>query len=175
TSFDIELCSTVSQNECMGSFPRPLSHPLSKGPTPRVPIVRAMEFEFDAGQIPRHWFMGNAHLTALANALQLLFPEGERFFIRALRHYEDRIKDPLLYRRMRAFYGQEGRHGQAHERFFRVLEAQGYEIRSFLEWYKGVAYARIESSHRRLCDWPQPQRLSILRRCLGEMHSQAIF
>jgi len=106
--------------------------------------VRAMGFPFRESGIPRHWFYGNAHITQLGNALQLLFPAGERFFIRSVKHYEDQIRDPELRARIRGFYGQEGRHGHEHDRFFRVLEAQGYEIETLLNWYQELAYARLE-------------------------------
>ena len=84
--------------------------------------VRAMQFPFRESAIPRHWFYENAHLTQLGNALQLLFPAGERFFIRSVKHYEDQIRDPGLRARIRGFYGQEGRHGHEHDRFNRILE-----------------------------------------------------
>jgi predicted metal-dependent hydrolase len=118
----------------------------ARGPA-RMPTgirVRAMGFAFRDAGIPRHWFMGSPHLTHLSNALQLLFPAGERFFIRSVKHYEDRIEDPELKARIKGFFGQEGRHGHEHERFFRVLEEQGYELRSFLEWYEDLAYRRLE-------------------------------
>jgi predicted metal-dependent hydrolase len=110
---------------------------------PRIK-VRAMGFPFRDAGIPRHWFMGSPHLTHLSNALQLLFPAGERFFIRSVKHFEDRITDPELKGRIKGFYGQEGRHGHEHERLFKVLEAQGYEIESFLAWYEDMAYEKLE-------------------------------
>lgn len=105
--------------------------------------VRKPVFQFSA--VPRYWLWGNARATALANALNLVFPAGERFFIRSVRHYMDRIQDdPVLLEEVRRFMGQEVRHGMEHERFFEALEAQGYEIRSFLEWYERVAYDKLE-------------------------------
>lgn len=106
--------------------------------------VRAMGFPFREAGIPRHWFMGSPHLTHLSNALQLLFPAGEQFFIRSVKHYEKQIDDPELRARIRGFYGQEGRHGHEHERFFKVLEEQGYELESFLEWYEDLAFGKLE-------------------------------
>lgn len=106
--------------------------------------VRAMGFAFRESGIPRHWFHGNAHITQLGNALQLLFPAGERFFIRSVKHYEDQIRDPELRARIRGFYGQEGRHGHEHDRFNRILEEQGYELGPWMHWYEELAYARLE-------------------------------
>lgn len=104
--------------------------------------VRKPSFAFD--RVPRYWLFGNARATNLANALNLVFPLGERFFIRSVRHYLDRIDDPALLEQVRRFMGQEVRHGMEHERFFEQLEKHGYEIKSFLEWYERVAYGVIE-------------------------------
>ena len=46
--------------------------------------VRTPEFRFD-GDIPHHWMNGNSVATQVFNGLNLVFPEGERFFINAVR------------------------------------------------------------------------------------------
>ncbi len=94
--------------------------------------------------IPRHWFGGVAIATQLANGVNMLFPAGERFFIRSVRKYMDAIDDPKLQAEVKAFFGQEGRHAQAHERFFEVMREQGYEIDDFLERYQHIAFGVIE-------------------------------
>jgi predicted metal-dependent hydrolase len=104
---------------------------------------RRPELELDA-DIPRHWFGNSALATQLANGINLLFPHGERFFVRSVRHYLDQIDDADERADVRGFFGQEGRHAAEHERFFRVLEAQGYEIGSFLDFYERWS-ARIEN------------------------------
>jgi uncharacterized protein len=104
--------------------------------------VRRMDFDFS--EVPRHWFRDSAFLTHVANGLNLVFPAGERFFIRSVKHMLDRIDDPDLLGRVRGFFGQEARHGLEHERAFAVLEAQGYEIRSFLAWYEHWAFEWLE-------------------------------
>jgi predicted metal-dependent hydrolase len=103
---------------------------------------RAVQISFD--DVPRHWFGGVAFATHLANGVNLLFPAGERFFIRSVRHYLDRIDDNALKEQIKGFFGQEGRHAQAHERYFEALEAQGYEVRRFLRIYDRIAYGFIE-------------------------------
>ncbi len=131
--------TTITDAASVSPYARPVPRPSAP------PIrVRAMGFGFREAAIPRHWFHGNAHITQLGNALQLLFPAGERFFIRSVKHYESQIQDPELRARIRGFYGQEGRHGHEHERFFRVLEEQGYEIATLLSWYEELAYAKLE-------------------------------
>jgi predicted metal-dependent hydrolase len=93
--------------------------------------------------LPRYWFGGDPVRTHLVNGLHFVFPAGERFFIRAVRHYEAELPGELEAR-VRAFYGQEAHHQAEHLRAFAAIEAQGYEIRSFLDWYEQVAYEAIE-------------------------------
>jgi len=104
---------------------------------------RHMDFPFD-DSVPRHWLADNAVATHVANGVCLLFPAGERFFIRSVRHYLDRIDDPEQKLQIKGFFGQEGRHAHEHERMFAVLEAQGYQIRPFLQRYERIAYGIIE-------------------------------
>src|SRR5262245_20603608 len=108
--------------------------PESEPRRPRI-RVRRMDFPFDAS-IPKHWFAESAVATHIVNGVNLLFPAGERFFVRSVRYYVDRIDDPVLKAEAKAFAGQEGSHAREHERYFETLEAQGYEIRSFLERYE---------------------------------------
>lgn len=112
---------------------------------PTIPRVRRMGLSF--AEIPRHWFHGSMLATHRLNALSLLFPAGERFFMHSVRHYLPSIGDPVLRARVRAFLGQESSHGLEHERTFGLLEAQGYEIRDWLRWYEGVT---LELLGRRL-------------------------
>lgn len=118
-----------------------------------LPVVRRPHFDFVGADAPaepggtagvgRHWFGGSATRTHLANGLNFVFPEGERFFIRSVRHYADRL-DPELRARVAAFAGQEAQHQRAHLASFSALEAQGYELESWMRWYDELAYGRIE-------------------------------
>lgn len=109
-------------------------------------VPRRMGFPFDA-TIPRYWMAGSPLATHIVNGLNLIFPLGERFFVRSVRYYLDRIDDPELCERVRGFFGQEGSHAREHERFFTVLEEQGYDVRSFLDWYERIAFGKIEPFH----------------------------
>lgn len=107
---------------------------LTPGSRHEIP-VRRPEFPFDSS-IPRHWIAGNPLATHFFNGLNLTFPDGERFFIRAVREHEPRVRDEALLRQVRGFYGQEARHAHEHERYFETLEAQGYRIRGFLRRFR---------------------------------------
>ncbi len=100
------------------------------------------------------WFGGHQVATQISNAMHLLFPAGERFFVRSVLHYEDRLS-PGLAAQVRAFCKQEGRHAQAHERFFENLRARGYDIDAILARYEHTAFAVVEKN------LPPALRLSI--------------
>lgn len=87
--------------------------------------VRRPALDLDRG-IPRHWCGGQPFATHFLDALSSTFPDGEAFFVRSVRHYEDRIDDPGLRRAVAAFAGQEGQHSHQHGRHLRLLTDQGY-------------------------------------------------
>jgi predicted metal-dependent hydrolase len=105
---------------------------------PRTPALRLDE------EVPRHWLAGSAFASQMANGVCLLFPAGERFFVRSVRRYLDGLGDAELSAQAKGFFGQEGRHARAHEDFFEVLERQGYRVRGFLRWYERIAYGGVE-------------------------------
>jgi hypothetical protein len=95
--------------------------------------------------VPRHWLAGSVLATHLANGVGSLFPAGERFFVRSVRHFSDVIeRDPELAEAVRGFAGQEGWHAGAHERHIRLLEEQGYRIRPLLRAYERIGYGLLE-------------------------------
>lgn len=103
--------------------------------------IEPRDFDVDLTEVPRHWVAGNAAATAISNGINLLFPHGERFFVRSVKRYLDRIDDPVLRAEIKGFFGQEGRHAHAHDELNAVLRTQGFEIDRFLTTYK------------RLTDW----------------------
>lgn len=92
--------------------------------------------DVDFAQLPRRWLAGSAAATAIANGINLLFPHGERYFVRAVMQFRDRITDPQLAAAIKGFIGQEGRHSRVHDDFNQVLREQGFEIDGFLSGYK---------------------------------------
>lgn len=80
------------------------------------------------GDIPRHWFGGDAFRTRFFDAMSLLFPDGERFFIECVRDYRDRITDPELQQAVREFTYQEGQHGQVHAAYNARIARQGVAV-----------------------------------------------
>jgi uncharacterized protein len=101
-------------------------------PIPRDPAI-------DVSTVPRHWYADNAVATAISNGLNLLFPAGERFFVRSVNHYFDRIEDETLRAQVKAFFKQEGHHARAHDRFNDQMRAHGFAIDPFLTRYERIS------------------------------------
>lgn len=104
-------------------------------------VPRDLDVDFAA--VPRHWLAGNAGATAVSNGVNLLFPHGERFFVRTVKHFLDELDragspalTPELRAQIKGFFGQEGRHARAHDRFNEILRHQGFEIDRFLDTYE---------------------------------------
>jgi len=120
--------------------------------------ITPRDLDVDFAPVPRHWLAGNAAATAISNGVNLLFPHGERFFVRSVKHFLDRIDDPELRDQIKGFFGQEGRHARAHDRVGEVLRAQGVEIDRFLDAY--------EQSSRWIEDHTSPElRLAVTAAC----------
>jgi len=102
------------------------------------PIV-PRDLDVDFAQVPRHWMANNPTATAIANGVNLLFPHGERFFVRSVKHFLGEIDDPELRAAIKGFFGQEGHHAREHDRVNATLRAQGFEIDRFLDRYKQIS------------------------------------
>jgi predicted metal-dependent hydrolase len=92
--------------------------------------VRKMNFDFT--DVPKNYMNGSLAKSHLFDGLNLLFPEGERFFMRAVRDGLNKIDNPDLKQQARGFFGQETQHAIEHEKFFDVLEQNGYTFRNKL-------------------------------------------
>jgi predicted metal-dependent hydrolase len=93
---------------------------------------------------PRHWCEGNAAVTHILNTYTLLVPGNEGFFIRTLKEGLPRMQEPAMREMVMHFSHQEGQHGAGHLRFWRILEKQGYRIRSFQKKVDFCLYRVIE-------------------------------
>ena len=94
---------------------------------------RKMDFSFDPA-MPRYWFDDDQFKTILLTALSCTFPEGERFFVRSVRHYQKQIQDPLLREQVKGFIGQEAHHGNEHDAFNHFMESKGVPTRKVDEF-----------------------------------------
>ena len=96
--------------------------------------TRRMAFEESFAEVPRHFAEdGDLILSHVGTALSAVFPDGEDFFVRSVRHYRDQITDSNLKRQVAGFIGQESVHGREHRAFNERLAELGYPTRQ-VEW-----------------------------------------
>lgn len=126
--------------------------------------VRRMDFEFD-DSIPKYWFGGDPLPTMVLTGLSCTFPEGERMFMRAVRHFEPFIKDPELKKQVKAFIGQEAHHGKEHQEFNDMMGRKGLPIAEIEKFVK-TGISREE-------EWFSPERM-LAKTCALE-HFTAMF
>jgi predicted metal-dependent hydrolase len=104
----------------------------------RTVPTRRISFEESLQDLPRHFAAdGDLILSHLAAALSSVFPDGEDFFVRSVRHYRDQITDPELKGQVGGFIGQEAMHGRQHRLFNDRLDELGYptkRVERFTKW-----------------------------------------
>ena len=106
------------------------------------------------------WHGGSAFVTAWFNAMSLLFPLGEKFFIDSVVAFQDDIDDPKLREEIAAFRAQESTHRVHHQRYTeRLCELRGYDLE------------RFEKNERARMDWAY-RELSPRRRLAGTVANE---
>jgi predicted metal-dependent hydrolase len=98
--------------------------------TTGVPVrdvqTRRIGFDYPTGSLSRHYVDGDLVMSHVVAVLSAMFPEGEDFFVRAVRRYADRFEDPQLQVQVRGFIGQEVTHGREHRALNERLQQMGY-------------------------------------------------
>lgn len=102
------------------------SNPLRKVPTRRISFEEALR------DLPKHFAQdGDLVSSHVAASLSSLFPDGEDFFVKSVRHYRDEITDPELKRQVAGFIGQEAVHGREHRVLNDRLAELGYPTKTY--------------------------------------------
>src|SRR5947199_565229 len=100
-------------------------------PQREVP-TRRISFEESLRELPKHYAAdGDLIQSHIAANLSSVFPDGEDFFVRSVRHFRDEISDPELKRQVGGFIGQEAMHGRQHRAFNDRLDELGYPVKRF--------------------------------------------
>jgi len=113
---------------------------------------RRKTFEIEAA-LASDWHGDSAFVTAWFNAMSLLFPLGEKFFIDSVVHFIDEIDDPRLLNEIAAFRAQESTHRVQHQKYNELLcRLRDYDLDRFEKNERErMAWAYRElSAHRRL-------------------------
>ncbi len=112
---------------------------LKPAPTEHHPIVPRERLDFDLGNrsIPKYWFDGDPFKTRMFDAMSVIFPPGERFFMTCVRDFRDRIQDKQLLDDIKSFNRQEAQHTMVHNQYNDRLREQGMDVDGLiksLEW-----------------------------------------
>lgn len=108
-----------------------MGKPRAKTPAALSLMTRIVRFDYaSVMRANRYWHGNDPVTTHFFNALQALFPEGERFFMDAARDVRDEIgKEHLpaaLDEQIKAFIRQEAMHGREHDAWTSALIDLGY-------------------------------------------------
>ncbi|WP_186025004.1 metal-dependent hydrolase [Burkholderia gladioli] len=118
-----------------------------------MPVRRDLRFPL-AIERAMDWHGQGPAVTHFFNALSLLFPAGERFFMDSVRNYRDRIDDPVLKQQVLGFIGQEAMHTREHVEYNEALQANRLPARKLdqrvwkvLGWMKRVMPHSMQLAH----------------------------
>jgi uncharacterized protein len=98
-----------------------------------MPVRRDIRFALPADRIC-DWHQEGPAVTEFMNALSLMFPAGERFFMDSVRFYRDQITDPILQQQVAGFIGQEAMHTREHVEYNDLMTAAGLPAEKLDQW-----------------------------------------
>ena len=102
---------------------------------------RNVDFGLDAAHA-MNWLDKSPEKTLFLNALSILFPPGERFFIASVLANRDKVTDPRLKADVKAFCQQEAYHTREHVAYNKALntftdaDKLERELTEYLDWVK---------------------------------------
>ncbi|MBJ7290433.1 metal-dependent hydrolase [Williamsia sp.] len=118
--------------------------------------ARNVAFDFEA--TPLHWIPGHPMSSNVISMLNLLLPEGERWFVTTYNEALPLVADEELAATMRGFIGQEAMHAEAHDKvLWDFLDRHGVDPRPFqrqMQWLfrKALSPKQSWSEERRKKD-----------------------
>ena len=107
-----------------------------------VPEVRKPSFQLE--NLEKYYMNNNPVSTHFLNSLHLIFPDGEKYFIRSVRAYADKIQDPVLKERVKGFISQEAQHMSAHKKVWEKIQQTSPIAKDFLSFYNYTCYEILE-------------------------------
>lgn len=111
------------------------------------------------------WHGGSAVRTALFNALSLMFPVGEQYFIDSVKHFRDGVTDPGLLNDIKGFTVQEAIHSREHRHYNEAVCAAA-----------GLSVEELEAPIQRRIRWARKYRkpIELLAMTVAYEHLTAI-
>lgn len=89
-------------------------------------LPRDIRFDLESAR-QGHWLGGDPVGTAVFNALSLTFPDGERLFMDAVRHYRPQLNGKLLDD-VKGFIAQEAIHSREHHVLNQLIDRDRYPV-----------------------------------------------
>ncbi|MDE2400478.1 MAG: metal-dependent hydrolase [Burkholderiales bacterium] len=119
-------------------------------PIAQHPIVPRERLDFGLnGDIPKYWFGGDPFKSRFWDALSIIFPPGEKFFMTCVRDFRDQIQDPKLLQDIKDFNRQEGQHTLVHRQDNERIRAQGVDVDALTAWVDNMLNNRYRKWYSR--------------------------
>jgi len=90
-------------------------------------VPRDLHFDIVGNANPA-WLDGDPVRSAIVDGFAVMLPEGERFFIRALKHYAPKVPDPAVREGVQGYARQEAFHTREHEAYNAALRRLGADV-----------------------------------------------
>lgn len=116
-----------------------------------MPTRRNLEFKLNPDIISDWHHEAGPIFTSFLNTFSIVLPIGERFFIRSVRSFRDRIKDPELTNAVTAFIGQEAMHGREHEEYNKAFFAKVPVAPKFEKFVKRILDGLSDNAPAAFC------------------------
>ncbi len=118
----------------------------------RSHAIPKRDLHFDLSKVDlRNWHPRGQVTAHFFNVQSMLFPQGERFFIRSVRHYRERIQDLVLKEQVAGFIAQEAMHGREHDAYNAQLARIGYPVAWMEKWVERTLWFADKTM------WPKDQ------------------
>ncbi|MBK7138869.1 MAG: metal-dependent hydrolase [Bacteroidetes bacterium] len=121
--------------------------------------IRKTKFNFD--NTPNHYLRGNLFSTHFVNSLHIIFPVGEHFFIKSVKPFMANIKEEQLKKDVSNFIGQEATHAFQHEKFWKILQNQGFDIEKYSKFMDYLSNNIIVKNYTKLLGKEKAQKFSL--------------
>jgi predicted metal-dependent hydrolase len=117
----------------------------------------------------RHWLGGDPVGTAVLNGLSLTFPDGEKLFMDAVRHFRGKVSGRLA-EDVRHFLAQEAMHSREHHALNAIIDRSKYPVDEILERIRGrIAFNRSKGPYAMLLSTIALEHFTAM---MADMHMQ---
>lgn len=111
------------------------------------PIVprEKLQFNLDSADIPTYWMDGDAFKSRFWDALSIIFPPGEKYFMSSVREFRGQITDPKMLQDIQDFNRQEAQHTLVHRQDNDRLRRQGVDVdrlNAYVDQMLNVSYRK---------------------------------